>query len=108
MTSHWSTILAKFGDGLFVFAGFISGITGSFVETEMVFELLLHWYAHPTSAVLLHFTILQADEIENFFAANPTPQAARTIQQSVEKVRAAAAWIGRDALLVQQWLTNSY
>jgi len=80
---HWPEIIKKFGDSLFVFSGFVGSVTSSFNTHE------------------------QATEIEEFFKANPTPQAERTIKQSVEKIRAAAEWVKRDGKVTEEWLQKN-
>jgi aminopeptidase 2 len=45
-----------------------------------------------------------AADVEAFFAVHGTPGTVRTVAQSVEKVRAAAAWLRRDANAVAEWL----
>jgi len=45
-----------------------------------------------------------AADVEAFFAARGTPGMQRTVAQSVEKIRAAAAWLRRDAADVAAWL----
>ncbi len=36
MQENWKQIVEKFGDGLFIFAAFIGGIIGSFVDDAKV------------------------------------------------------------------------
>jgi aminopeptidase N len=45
-----------------------------------------------------------AADVEAFFATRGTAGTVRTVAQSVEKVRAAAAWLRRDAAHVAEWL----
>ena len=45
-----------------------------------------------------------AADVEAFFAARGTASMQRTVAQSVEKIRAAAAWLRRDAADVAAWL----
>eukprot|EP01135_Chromosphaera_perkinsii_P002272 Nk52_evm58s221 gene=Nk52_evmTU58s221 len=48
-----------------------------------------------------------ADEIEQFFKVNNGSEVERNLKQSLERIRAAADWIKRDALSVETWLKNS-
>ncbi len=41
-------------------------------------------------------TVAKAKEVERFFKKNPTPEASRTIAQSLEKVYSNEAWLKRD------------
>jgi len=77
---HWQEINKNFGESLFVFSGFVGSVTGSFTSHA------------------------QADEVEQFFKANPVPQAERTIQQSIEKIHASANWVARDSKAVDEFL----
>ncbi|XP_046357527.2 puromycin-sensitive aminopeptidase-like [Haliotis rufescens] len=47
-----------------------------------------------------------AKEVEEFFKANPTPAAERTVQQSVENIRLNARWMKESADKVCQFLKN--
>lgn len=50
------------------------------------------------------FTSLErAAEVENFFKANPVPSAARTIEQSLERIRLNAAWLERNRAGLAEW-----
>ncbi len=56
-------------------------------------------------SVTSYFSTLEhADEVENFFAENPFPGAARSITQAAEKIKLRAAWIARDRENVLQYL----
>ena len=45
------------------------------------------------------------DEVRAFFEAHPAPSAARTIQQSLERIRLNAAWLDRNRTVVGDWLS---
>ncbi|XP_046581725.1 puromycin-sensitive aminopeptidase-like isoform X2 [Haliotis rubra] len=47
-----------------------------------------------------------AKEVEDFFQANPTPAAERTVQQSVENIRLNTRWMKESADKVCQFLKN--
>ena len=44
------------------------------------------------------------DEVERFFADHPTPSAARTIQQSLERIRLNAKWLEINREPIGEWL----
>ena len=46
-----------------------------------------------------------AADVEAFFATRGAASTERTVAQSAEKIRAAAAWLGRDAAGVAAWLS---
>ncbi|KNC84831.1 hypothetical protein SARC_02972 [Sphaeroforma arctica JP610] len=46
----------------------------------------------------------RADEVTSFFDANGTPAIERTIKQSIESIRARAAWLERDRDGLEKWL----
>lgn len=48
----------------------------------------------------------KATEIEQFFKENPWPMAERVVKQNCEAICLNAAWLGRDAKAVQQWLAE--
>ena len=49
-------------------------------------------------------TAARAEEVEAFFAANPAPSAARTLQQSLERIRLNERWLARNAAPIAHWL----
>ncbi len=52
-----------------------------------------------------HFTNTNdAKDVEVFFKKNPTPEAARTITQSLEKINSSAAWLSRDKNKIAKFL----
>lgn len=46
----------------------------------------------------------KAEEIEKFFAKNSAPGSARTIEQSLERIRTKADWLSRDKKKIKTWL----
>ncbi|MEK9194509.1 MAG: ERAP1-like C-terminal domain-containing protein, partial [Patescibacteria group bacterium] len=48
-------------------------------------------------------TYAMADEIERFFREHPVPEALRTIEQVLEKIRARAYWFEREKFDIQKW-----
>jgi puromycin-sensitive aminopeptidase len=78
---HWEEIDRRYGKGGFAITRVV-GITGGFTSME-------------------HHA-----QVEAFFAANPAPSAARTIQQSLERIRLNARWLERNAGPVGEWLTR--
>ncbi len=77
---NFDTFVSKFGEGQFLLPRIIGYVTSGFV------------------------TDADADLIEAFFAAHPTPTADRTIKQSLEAVRSNAAWLVRDRQAVSAFL----
>jgi len=51
------------------------------------------------------FTSLdRAQEVEEFFKKHPAPSAARTLQQSLERIRLNAKWVEKNAKAIGEWL----
>ncbi|CAG8558805.1 9973_t:CDS:10 [Ambispora gerdemannii] len=48
-----------------------------------------------------------AIDVENFFADKDNKKFARSLQQSLERIRTNTAWLKRDAKGVEEWLTNN-
>ena len=46
------------------------------------------------------------DEVEKFFEDHPTPSAARTIQQSLERIRLSVRWLELNRDAVGGWLAS--
>ena len=46
------------------------------------------------------------DDVEHFFADNPAPGAARTISQSLERIRLNAAWLDRNRDELANWFVG--
>jgi len=51
-------------------------------------------------------TVEKAVEIEEFFARNLVPAAARTIRQSIESIHSNAEWLERDGRIIEKWLRD--
>ncbi len=49
-------------------------------------------------------TAARAQEVEAFFAEHPAPSAARTIQQSLERIRLNERWLQQNAAPIGEWL----
>lgn len=49
-----------------------------------------------------------ADDIEKFFKKNPAPGAERTLQQTLERIRAKSAWLARDGKKLEKWLQKRH
>ena len=78
---NWKYLLSKFGDGGHVLSRIASALET--FSTEKV-----------------------ASDISQFFKANPAPGAERSIQQSLEQIRANAAWIKKDREILFKFLDN--
>ena len=51
------------------------------------------------------FTSLdRAQEVEEFFKKHPAPSAARTLQQSLERIRLNAKWVEKNTKAIGEWL----
>ena len=48
-------------------------------------------------------TLDRAAEVEGFFAEHPAPSAARTVQQSLERIRQSAAWLDKNRAPLAAW-----
>jgi aminopeptidase N len=79
--ANWSTLTQKLG----TFQGIpaIVGSFGSFCSTD------------------------KANEIRQFFMKNPLPSAARTLQQSIERIENCAALVTRQSPAVATWLATT-
>ncbi|KJE96694.1 aminopeptidase puromycin sensitive [Capsaspora owczarzaki ATCC 30864] len=49
-------------------------------------------------------TDADAADVEAFYKVHSNPSIERSVQQSLEHIRASSAWLGRDRAQVQQWL----
>ncbi len=79
---NWKEIDRRYGKGGFAITRVV-GITGGFTSTG------------------------RHDEVKAFFEANPAPSAARTIQQSLERIRLNTRWLERNAEAVGEWLKRN-
>jgi puromycin-sensitive aminopeptidase len=87
LRENWPVFYQRFGKGNFLLSSFVSSILRDFSTEEM------------------------ASEAEEFFNAVPEKEREsilRTIQQSVERIRANAAWRKRDSPAVREWLSELY
>lgn len=46
-------------------------------------------------------------EISEFFEANPMPSTERTVQQSLESIRANVDWLSRDSQIIKNYLDGT-
>jgi puromycin-sensitive aminopeptidase len=76
--ANWEELDHRYGKGGFVLMRLVS-ITGSFTTLE------------------------RAREVEQFFTAHPVPSAARTVQQSLERVRINAKWLEKNRDELAKW-----
>ncbi len=76
---NWGELDRRYGKGGFAIMRLV-GITGGFTTME------------------------RHDEVQTFFEAHPAPSAARTIQQSLERIRLNAAWLAQNRTVVGDWL----
>jgi puromycin-sensitive aminopeptidase len=79
LQDNWGELDRRYGKGGFAIMRIV-GITGGFT------------------------TIERHDEVERFFAEHPTPSAARTIQQSLERIRLNAKWLELNSAPIGEWL----
>ena len=77
---NWAEIDRRYGQGGFTVTAIVS-IAGAFTTLE------------------------RAQEVDEFFEANPAPSAARTIQQSLERIRLNHAWLERNGEGLASWFT---
>lgn len=80
LKQNWSELDRRYGKGGFLLGRIISSTTEDFTTLE------------------------RAREVEAFFQEHPAPAAARTIRQSVERIRSNALWLERDRDSICAWL----
>jgi puromycin-sensitive aminopeptidase len=78
---NWNELDRRYGRGGFSIMRLV-GITGGFTAIE------------------------RAAEVEEFFKSHPAPSAARTIQQSLERIRLNAKWLEKNRKPIGEWLAN--
>ena len=78
---NWAELDRRYGRGGFAIASLV-GITGGFTSLD------------------------KAQEVEEFFATHPAPSAARTIQQSLERIRINAKWLERNSGSLAEWFSS--
>ena len=76
----WAEFDSRYGQGGFIIARIISITTEDFTTLE------------------------KAGEVEAFFESHPAPAAARTVRQSLERIRSNALWLERDGVAIAGWL----
>ncbi len=76
--ANWPEFNRRYGTGGFGIMRLV-GITGYFTTSE------------------------RRDEVQEFFRANPAPAAARTIQQSLERIDVNVRWLARNAAPLADW-----
>jgi len=64
----------------------------------------LNFLSHFVKICTRFSTKEKADEVEKFFADHPVTEATRAVQQSVENIRANAAWLERESKDLQQYM----
>jgi aminopeptidase N len=79
MKDNWAELDRRYGKGGFAIMRIV-GITGGFTSME------------------------RHGEVVQFFEEHPTPSAARTIQQSLERIRLNVRWLERNRDAVGEWL----
>ena len=52
-------------------------------------------------------TAARGDEVERFFDTHPAPSAARTVQQSLERIRLNVRWLERNSEAIGAWLAKA-
>jgi len=75
---NWDEFDRRYGKGGFAIMNLVS-VTGSFTTLE------------------------KAQEVDEFFKANPAPSAARTIQQSLERIKLNHSWLRRNSDSLARW-----
>jgi puromycin-sensitive aminopeptidase len=78
---NWDELDRRYGKGGFAVTRLV-GITGGFT------------------------TLARAQEVDEFFQAHPAPSAARTIQQSLERIRLNNAWLARNRDDLAHWFAH--
>ncbi|MSQ11776.1 MAG: M1 family peptidase [Dehalococcoidia bacterium] len=81
LKENWAEFDRRYGDGGFAIMRVVA-TTGSFT------------------------TLQKAQEVEEFFRTHPAPSAARTIQQSLERIRLNARWLERNHQELQEWFAG--
>ena len=83
LREKWAEFDDRYGQGGFIIARIVSITTEDFTTLE------------------------KAAEVESFFESHPAPAAARTVRQSLERIRSNALWLERDGEAIAGWL-NAY
>ena len=80
LREKWAEFDRRYGQGGFIIARIVSITTEDFTTLE------------------------KAGEVEAFFEEHPAPAAARTVRQSLERIRSNALWLERDGEAIGEWL----
>ncbi len=80
LREKWAEFDRRYGQGGFIIARIVSITTEDFTTLE------------------------KAREVEDFFESHPAPAAARTVRQSLERIRSNALWLERDGEAIARWL----
>ena len=80
LREKWAEFDSRYGQGGFIIARIVSITTEDFTTLE------------------------KAAEVEAFFESHPAPAAARTVRQSLERIRSNALWLERDGEAIARWL----
>ncbi|KAK9764313.1 hypothetical protein K7432_008285 [Basidiobolus ranarum] len=83
VTSHWDSLSERYEGSIATLGNIIKNATGEFTSEE------------------------KAKEVEEFFKTKDTKDVARPLQQSLEKLRANAAWLSRSREDVEKWLKEN-
>ncbi len=67
-----------------------------------------HFLSRLISPLGTHTSMKDAKDIEKFFKKNNAPGAARTIEQSLEKIYSNASWLASDKTKIKKWLEKNY
>ena len=82
LQDNWAELDRRYGKGGFAIMRIV-GISGGFTSMD------------------------RHDEVERFFEEHPTPSAARTIQQSLERIRLNARWLDVNREPIGEWLAGT-
>ena len=82
LQDNWAELDRRYGKGGFAIMRIV-GISGGFTSMD------------------------RHDEVERFFEEHPTPSAARTIQQSLERIRLNARWLDVNREPIGEWLAGA-
>lgn len=77
--ANWQEFDRRYGKGGFLIMRLIESVTSHFASAE------------------------KEGEVEAFFRSHPVPSAARTIQQSLERIRINARWLAQNRVPLERW-----
>ena len=78
---NWAELDRRYGDGGFAITRLVAQ-TGGFTSPD------------------------KARDVEEFFNAHPAPSAARTIQQSLERIKLNVRWLERNRPVLPEWFAT--